>query len=305
MSFIELNIELADSYLFKELGVAFDKNVQGYSFCPSKRYELTKQAFWCTKKTVWTCVEQWKFRLQWSLRRSSQRMEIDDPLKNNSTNFLLNFDDPDEKTRNWKASLDIPTARRHRSLSTIYNKYNLIHQNEEGRDDELWNTPILLFKPPRDVMQVSTRNALLVLGSEVVDSYRDATADLYNHLLTKLSLQADDRLRFCTNSWSFASKLHIPDRFKHIKSLDNEQTNYFFCPSVPAFFWRLQKSFFSVMFKSVQPVSPRMHNEYAQKNPAKHKKTSRDTNSKRKSVFFSKPYKLEAKKKRYVLQKCL
>ena len=33
----------------KELGVFIDGKVQGYSFCPPKKYKPTKQAVWCTR----------------------------------------------------------------------------------------------------------------------------------------------------------------------------------------------------------------------------------------------------------------
>ena len=128
------------------------------------------------------------------------RLEFKDSLDDKSTKYLLMFDDSCEKIRNSKVFVDIATAGRHRRLSTIYIRYNLIHQNKEGRDDELRNTHILPFKSPRDVMPVNTRNALLGLGSEVIDWYQEATVDLYNHLLTELLSEPNDRLRYCTNS---------------------------------------------------------------------------------------------------------
>ena len=53
---IILVIELAGIIVFKELGVFFDGNVQGYSFGSPGKYKPTKQAVWCTKNlhgTVW------------------------------------------------------------------------------------------------------------------------------------------------------------------------------------------------------------------------------------------------------------
>ena len=89
--------------------------------------------------------------------------------KNNGTNYLLIFDDSYEEICNSKAFVDIATAGRHRGLSTIYIKHNLFHQSKLGRDVELQNTHIVLFKSPRDVMQVTTLNTQLGLGSELVD----------------------------------------------------------------------------------------------------------------------------------------
>ena len=125
-----------------------------------------------------------------------------DSLKNNGMKYLLIFDDSCEEICNSKAFVDIATAGRHRALSTIYIKQNLFHQSKLGRDVELQNTHIVLFKSPRDVMQVTTLSTQLGLGSELVDWYRDATSVPFDHLLIGLSPRTDDRLRYCTNSGS-------------------------------------------------------------------------------------------------------
>ena len=126
--------------------------------------------------------------------------EFIDSLKNNGTKYLLIFDDSCEEICNSKAFVDIATAGRHRGLSTIYIKHNLFHQSKLGRDVELQNTHIVLFKSPRDVMQVTTLSTQLGLGSELVDWYRDATSVPFGHLLIDLSPRTEDRLRYCTNS---------------------------------------------------------------------------------------------------------
>ena len=82
--------------------------------------------------------------------------EFIDSLKNNGTKYLLIFDDSCEEICNSNAFVDIATAGRHRGLSTIYLKHNLFHQNNLGRDVELQNTHNVLFKSPRDVIQVTT-----------------------------------------------------------------------------------------------------------------------------------------------------
>ena len=92
-----------------------------------------------------------------------------DSLKNNGTNYFLFIDDSCEEICNSKAFVVIATTERHRGLSTIHNKHNLFHQSKLGRDVELQNTQIVLFKSPRDVMQVTTLGAQLGLGSELVD----------------------------------------------------------------------------------------------------------------------------------------
>ena len=124
--------------------------------------------------------------------------EFIDSLKNNGTKYFLIFDDSWEEICNSKDFVDVATAGRHRGLSTIYIKHNLFHQSKLGRDVELQNTHIVPFKSPRDVMQVTTLSTQLGPGSELVDSYRDATSVPFGHLLVDLSPRTDDRLRYRT-----------------------------------------------------------------------------------------------------------
>ena len=86
-----------------------------------------------------------------------QAVEFDliENLPNNGTKYLLIFDDSFEETSNSKQFVKIATAGRHRGLNTIYIKHNLFHQSKLGRDVELQNTHIVLFKSPRDVLQIN------------------------------------------------------------------------------------------------------------------------------------------------------
>ena len=124
--------------------------------------------------------------------------EFTDSLKNNGKNYLLIFEDSCEKTCNSKAFVHLATAGRHLGLSTIYIKHNLFHQSKLGRDFGLQNTHIVLFKSPRDVMQVNTHAAEWGLGSELVDWYRHPTSVPYGHLLMpthRRSPRTTNRLR--------------------------------------------------------------------------------------------------------------
>ena len=106
--------------------------------------------------------------------------------------------------------MDIATASRHCGFSTIYIKQNLFHQSKLGREDELQNTPIVLFKSTRDVRHFATLSVQLGLGSALVDWYRDATFVPFGHLLIDLSPPTDDRLRYCTNSGNIPSSFMYP-----------------------------------------------------------------------------------------------
>ena len=90
-------------------------------------------------------------------------------LENNGTKYLLLFDDSCEQICISKAFVEIATAGRHRSVTTIYIKHKLFHQSKLAKDVELQNTHIVLFKSPRDVMQITNLGTQLGLGSELVD----------------------------------------------------------------------------------------------------------------------------------------
>ena len=229
--------------------------------------------------------------------------EIIDSLKNNGTKYLLVFDDSCEEISNSKAFVDIATAGRHRGLSTIYIRHNLFHQSKLGRDVELQNTQIVLFKSPRDVMQVTTPSTQLDFGSELVDWYRNATSVPFGHLLIDLSPRTDDRLRYCTNSGSVPSKFYIPERLKPLRTLDDEHTKSLYSLSVPIAFQQMQKSLSSVLPKRVYMVFMRMHSKSTQRKVANHKKTSRGKVSRRTVVIIAKKSNLEAKKKRFLVRK--
>ena len=159
--------------------------------------------------------------------------------------------------------MDIDTAGRHRGFSTIYIKHNLFHQSKLGRDVELQNTHIVSFKSPRDVHQVAILSVQLGLGSAFVDWYRDATSVPFVHLLIDLSPRTDDRLRYCTNSGNVPSRFYVPENLKHLKTLDDENTKFFYSPSIPALFPRMQNSVSKNLSKRIYPISQRVHRQPA------------------------------------------
>ena len=95
--------------------------------------------------------------------------EFIDSIKNNGTKFLLIIDDYCEKICNSEAFVDNASPGKFQCQGNIYLKHNLLHQSKLGRNVELQSTHIVLFKSPRDVMQVTTLGAQLSLGSELVD----------------------------------------------------------------------------------------------------------------------------------------
>ena len=138
--------------------------------------------------------------------------ELIENLPNNGTKYLLIFDDSCEEISNSKHFVKVATAGRHRGLNTIYIKHNLFHQSKLGRDVDLQNTHIVLFKSPRDVLQINTLSQQLGLGSQLKEWYQDATSTPYGHLLIDLTPKTVDSLRYCTNSGSVPSKIYLPHR---------------------------------------------------------------------------------------------
>ena len=154
---------------------------------------------------------------------------------------MLIFNNPCEQICNWKAFVDIAISGRHRGLSTIYIKHNLFHQSKLGIDVELQNTHFVRFNSPRDVMQATTLDAQLGLGTELVDWFQDATSVPFGHLLIDFSPRTDDRLCYCTDSGCFPSKFFIPERSKHLMTLDDKHTKSLDSPSVSIAFPQMQK----------------------------------------------------------------
>ena len=223
--------------------------------------------------------------------------EFINSLKNNGTKYLLIFDDSCAETCNFKEFVDIATAGRLRGLSTIYNKHNLIHQSKLGRDVELQNTHIVLFKSPRDVHEVATSNVQLGLGSTLVDRYRDATFAPFGRLLINLSPRTDDRLRYCTKSGKIPSKFYVPDNLNHLTYLDDEHTKSLYSPSNPTLFHRFQKSVPENFSKRLHPISQRVHRQPAARKFVRSKKKSRLKVPRQNSQTVLKKNNLEATKK--------
>ena len=169
-------------------------------------------------------------------------------------------------------NVDISTAGRLRGFTAIHIKHNLFHQGKLGRDVELQNTHIVLFKSPRDVQQVATLSVQLGLGSAFVDWYRDATSVPFGPLLIDLSPRLDDRLRYCTNSKKISSKFYVPHNLKHLKNLDDEKTKYLYSPSIPTVFHGMQNSVSKNLSRRIYPISQRVHRQLAARKLVRSKK---------------------------------
>ena len=109
--------------------------------------------------------------------------ELIENLRNYGTKNLLLFDEYCEEISISKQFVKIASAGRHRGPNTINIRNNLFHQRQLGRDVELQNTHIVLFKSPRDVLHINILSKELGIGSHLKEWYQGATSFPYGHLL--------------------------------------------------------------------------------------------------------------------------
>ena len=164
-------------------------------------------------------------------------------LPNNGTKYLLIFDDSCEEKSSSKDFVKIATAGRHKGLTTIYIKHNLFHQSRLGRDIELQNTQIVLFKSPRDVLQSHTLSQQLGLGSQLKDWYNKATSISYAHLLIDLTPKTVESLRFRTNTGSIPSIFSFPQHKQQTTFLNDENTTSLYYLSTLTTFQSYSRNF--------------------------------------------------------------
>ena len=202
-------------------------------------------------------------------------------LPNNGKIYLLIFDDSCEEIFNSKEFVKVATAGRHRGLNTIYIKHNLFHKSKLGRDVELQNTHIVLFKSPRDVLQINTLGTQLGLGSQLKEWYQDATSVPYGHLLIDLSPKTVDSLRYCTNSGSAPTKFYLPKHSQKITFLDDEHTISLYAKHVPKLDSKMQKVVFTSLPERLYRVHQRMHRKHVTRTTRRSKENRRTKISKR------------------------
>ena len=178
-------------------------------------------------------------------------------LPKNGTKYLLIFDDSCEEILNSKQFVNIATAWRHRGLNSLYIKHNLFHQSKLGRDVELQNTHIVLFKSPRDVLQINTLGQQLGLGSQLKEWYQDAISVPYGHLLIDLTPKTVDSIRYCNNSGSVPTKFYLPAGIE-TKFLDDEYTIRLYSPNFSKIFPKASKTIHSQLPKRFHSVSERV-----------------------------------------------
>lgn len=88
----------------------------------------------------------------------------------------------------------------HRNLSIIFIIHNLFHHGKEMRSLSLNSHYMILFKNPRDRLQVSTLARQMYPGQSqfLVEAFQDATRDAYGYILIDLKPTTNEKLRVRT-----------------------------------------------------------------------------------------------------------
>ena len=88
----------------------------------------------------------------------------------------------------------------HRNLSIIFIIHNLFHYGKEMRTLSLNSHYIILFKNPRDKLQISTLARQMYPGNSqfLMESFYDATKEAHGYLLIDLKPTTEDQLRIRT-----------------------------------------------------------------------------------------------------------
>ena len=88
----------------------------------------------------------------------------------------------------------------HKNLSIIFIIHNLFHYGKEMRTVSLNSHYIILFKNPRDGLQISTLARQMYPGQSqfLVEAFQDATQEAYGYLIIDLKPTTPDKLRIRT-----------------------------------------------------------------------------------------------------------
>ena len=133
----------------------------------------------------------------------------------------------------------------------------MFHQSKLGRDVELQNIHIVLFKSPRDVLQINTLSQQLGLGSHLKEWVQDATSTPYGHLLIDFTPKIVDSLRYCTSSGSVLSKFYL-SAGTETKFLDDEHTIRLYTPIISINFPKTSKTIHLSLSKKFHSSPQRM-----------------------------------------------
>lgn len=89
----------------------------------------------------------------------------------------------------------------HRNISVIFLSQNLFYKSKQNRTMSLNAHYLVLFKNPRDSMQVATLARQMYPGKNkfLLEAFKDATEKPYGYLLIDLKADTEERYRIRTN----------------------------------------------------------------------------------------------------------
>ena len=138
----------------------------------------------------------------------------------------------------------------------------MFHQSKFGRDFELQKTRVVLFKSPRDVLQINALSQQLRLGSQLKEWYQDASSTPSGHLIVDLTPKTVVSLRYCTNSGSVPSKFYL-SAGTETKFLDDEHTIRLYTPTFSNIFPKTSKTIHPPMSKKFHSIPQRLSSKLA------------------------------------------
>ena len=145
-------------------------------------------------------------------------------LPNDGTNYLLIFEGSCDEISRKKQFEKVAIVGRHRKFICSYMKHSLFHKSANGRDTELQNTHIVLFKSPRDGQQIDLLGKQLGLGKTLRKWYAEATSVPYGPLLIDSSPKTNDLLRYSTDVTSFPTKFLLPSSRSRVTQINDQKS---------------------------------------------------------------------------------
>ena len=170
-------------------------------------------------------------------------------LPNDGTNYRLFFHDSCDEISRSKQFEKIAIAGRHRKLNCIYIQNSLFHESANGRDTELKNTHIVLFKSPRNDQQTDVLGKQLGLGNTLWKWYVDATSVPYGHSMIDLSPKTNDLLRYSTDVTSFPTEFYLPSSRSPVTQINDQKPGLLYSEAFSNLQHSIPEDFLEVLFQ--------------------------------------------------------
>jgi hypothetical protein len=89
----------------------------------------------------------------------------------------------------------------HRNISVVFIAQNVFHKSKQSRTMSLNSHYMIIFKNPRDTLQVQTLARQMYPGKSkfLTDAYKDATEKPYGYLVLDLKPETGEKFRVRTN----------------------------------------------------------------------------------------------------------